>query len=72
MNNRVELAAVQPAQQLGRRHEVCELPLGEIVPLAIVAEMVADGHIRPACVVQRGDHIRPDKPGSTGHQQHAL
>ncbi len=54
-----------------RRHEVGELPLGEIAPLAVVAEVVADGHIRPARVVQRGDHVRSDKPGPAGHQQHA-
>ncbi len=38
MHHRVELAAVEPAQQVRRRHEVGELAAGEVAPFAVAAE----------------------------------
>ncbi len=38
MDDGVELAAVEPAQQVGRRHEIGELAGGEIAPFAVAAE----------------------------------
>ncbi len=70
MNDGIELAALQPAQQLRRRDEISQLALGQVAPLAIAAEMIADGHVRPPGVIQRGDHVRSDKPGPAGYQQH--
>ena len=53
----VELAAVQPDRQIRRRHDVGELSLGEIAPLAVGPEKVADDDIRPAGVVERSHDI---------------
>ena len=49
----VELAAVKPARQIRRRHEVGQLALGEIAPLAVGTEKVANGHIGPPRIVER-------------------
>ena len=71
MDYGIELAAVQPVRKLGGRHDVGELALGEVLPLAVMAEQVANHDIAPARVVQRGHDVRSDKTGATGHQQHA-
>ena len=63
---------LQPVHQFGRRHDVRELALGEIAPFAVVAEQVADRHVGPARVIQRGHDVRSDKTGATGHQQHDI
>jgi hypothetical protein len=62
--------AAEPAHQLGRRHDVGELPLGEVAPLALGAENIAHGDVGAAGIVESGDHVRPDKTGPAGHQQH--
>ena len=72
MDDGIQPAAFEPVLQFGRRHDVRELALGEIAPFAVMAEHVANGDIRAAGVVQRGDDVRSDKTGSTGHQQHSL
>jgi hypothetical protein len=38
MDHRVELAAVEPAPQIGRRHKIGELAAGKIAPFAVAAE----------------------------------
>ena len=52
MHHGVELAAVEPAQQVGRRHEVGELPAAEIAPLAVTAETIVDGNVGPPGLVE--------------------
>jgi hypothetical protein len=42
MDDGIEPAALQPVRQLGRRHDVRKLPLGEIAPFAVMAEQIAD------------------------------
>ena len=44
MHDRVELAAVEPAQQIGRRHEFDELAVREIAPFAVAAQHIVDGN----------------------------
>ena len=46
--------------------------LARFLPLAVMAEQVADHDVAAARVVQRGHDVRPDKTGATGHQQHAV
>jgi hypothetical protein len=72
MDHGIQSAAFQPIRQFGRRHNVRELPLGEIAPFAVVAEHVADDHVGTTRVVQRGHEVRSDKTGAPGHQQHSL
>ena len=36
MDDRLELAAVQPAHQFGRRHQIGDLALGQIAPFGVV------------------------------------
>ena len=57
-------------EQVGRRHHVGELPLGEIAPLAVGAEHVVDDDVGPPGLVQGRDHIRADKSGPAGDQKH--
>ena len=66
----VELAAVEPAQQIGRRHEFGELAAGEIAPFAVAAEHIVDGNVGAAGLVEARDHIRSDEAGPAGDQQH--
>ncbi|OIQ68225.1 hypothetical protein GALL_501860 [mine drainage metagenome] len=68
MDDGVQPAAVQPARQLRRRHDVGELTLGEIAPFAVVPEHVTHGDIGAARLIERGHDIRSDKTGTTGHQ----
>src|ERR1700676_5282659 len=70
MDHRVELAAVEPAHELRRRHEIGKLTAGEIAPLAVAAEHIADGNIGAPCLVEARDHVRTDEPGPAGDQQH--
>ena len=72
MDDGIEPAALEPVQQLGRRHEVGELALGEIAPFAVMAEHIANRDIGAAGVIQRGHDVRSDKTGASGHQQHAV
>ena len=51
--------------------DVGEPPLGEVAPLAVMAEQVAHHDVAAARVVQRGHDVRSDKTGAPGHQQHA-
>src|SRR5262245_28525336 len=70
MNDRVELAAVEPADQFAGRHHVGELAFTEIAPFAGVAERVVNYDVGPPGLVKAGDQIGPDEPGSAGDQQH--
>src|SRR5689334_22366614 len=71
MNHGVEVAPAQPRHQFGGRHEIGELPLGEIAPFATMAKHVADHDIRAAGIVERGHNVRSNKTGAAGHQQHS-
>ena len=66
----VELAAVEPGEQLAGRHHVGQLALGEIAPFAVAAEHVVDDDVAAAGLVQAGHDVRPDEPGPAGDQQH--
>ena len=66
MDHSVELAAVQPAHQVGGRHEVGQLALLEVAPLVVLAEQVIDNNIGSARLIETGDDIRPDKSGAAG------
>ena len=66
----VELAAVEPGEQVGGRHHVGQLTLGDIAPLAVGAEHVVDDDVGAARLVEAGHDVRPDKPGPAGDQQH--
>ena len=68
MHHRLELAAVEPAQQIGRRHEVGKLALGEVAPLAVAAEEIVDDDVGAAGLVEARHHIRSDEPGPAGDQ----
>jgi hypothetical protein len=70
MDDGIELSAVEPAEQVGRRHHIRDLTLGEIAPLAVAAEHVIDGDIGPPGLVQGRDHIRANKPGPACDQKH--
>ena len=59
-------------EQVGRRHDVGELALLQIAPLAVGAEHVVDDDVGAAGLVEARDDVRPDKPGPAGHQQHPL
>jgi hypothetical protein len=65
-----EMAAVEPAQKIGRRHEIGDLAIGEIAPLTVAAEKVVDGNVGAAGLVEARHHIRSDEPGPAGDQQH--
>ncbi len=64
MNDGLELAAVEPADQLAGRHDVGELPLTEIAPFAGVAEGIVDDNVSAPGLVKAGDQIGTDEPGS--------
>ena len=70
MNDGLELAVIQPADQLAGRHDVGELALAEIAPLAGIPERVVDDNISTSGLVQAGDQIGTDEAGSACDQQH--
>src|SRR5580698_984123 len=70
MDHRIELAAVEPWQQIGRRHEIGNLVCGEVVPFPVAAEKVVDGDVSASSLVEARDHVRPDKTGTAGDQKH--
>ena len=74
MDDGVELAAIKPRHQVGGRHDIGELSLGQVAPARIraFAEPVVDDDVGPAGLVQAGDDIRADEPGAAGDEQHAL
>ena len=57
-------------EQVGGRHHVGELALGEVAPLAVGAEHVVDDDVAAARLVEARHHVRPDEPGPAGDQQH--
>ena len=72
MDDGVELAVVEPVEQLRRRHHVGELPLAEVAPFLIAAEMIVDDDVGAPGLVQARDHVGPDEPGPAGDQKHPL
>ena len=70
MDHRVELAPVEPAEQVGRRHHVGDLALLQVAPLAVRAEPVVHGDVGAAGLVEARDHVRPDETRPAGHQNH--
>ena len=70
MHHRIELTAVEPAQQVGRRNEVSELAAGKVAPFTVVAQDIADGDVRAPGLIEARDYVRPDEAGPAGDQQH--
>src|SRR5689334_13626325 len=70
MNDGIELSPFEPLPQFRRRHEVGNLAAGQIAPFVLAAENVADRDIAASGLVEVGDHVRSDKPGAAGDQQH--
>ena len=54
--------------QVGGRHEIGDLALGEIAPFGVMAEHVIDDDIGAPGLVEAGDDIRADKAGAAGDQ----
>ena len=70
MDDGVELAAIEPGEQLGRRHDIGELALAEVAPFALAPRTsLTTMSVRPASL-RLGDQIRSDEPGPAGDQQH--
>ena len=70
MNHGVEPAALEPVHQFARRHEIGELALGEISPLAVMAEEIANDDIGAAGFVERRHDIRSDEARAAGDKKH--
>ena len=70
MNHRFELSPLKPLPQFRGWHELGNLPAGQIAPLVVAAENIADRDIGAPGLVEVGDHIRSDKSGPAGDQQH--
>ena len=61
MHDGVELAAVEPAHEVRRRHEIGELAGGEIAPFAVAAEAVIDDDVGARRLVEARHHVRSDE-----------
>src|SRR5436305_1651560 len=72
MDDRIKLAAGEPAEELARRDHIGELALAQVAPLALRAERIIDRDISPPGLVEAGDQIGPDEPGPAGDQQHPV
>ena len=70
MEDRAELAALQPAQKIGRRNGLGVAALVEILALGPV-DLVGDSDVADAALVQAGDQVRTDETGAAGDQDHA-
>src|SRR5947207_14328025 len=70
MDYRLEFSAFEPLPKFRRRNEIGNLPASEIAPFIVAAEHIADGDIGAPSPIEAGDHIRSDKPGPAGDQQH--
>ena len=68
----VELAARQPARQIGRRDEIGQPALLQVAPLAFGAEMVAHGDIAMPGLVEARHQVRSDEASPAGDQEHAV
>ncbi len=68
MHHGLELAPVEPTHELTRRHEIGDLPGGEIAPFACTAEEVIDGDIGAPGFIEARDDVRSDKTGRAGDQ----
>ena len=67
----IELAAREPAREIGRGDEIGQAALLQVPPLALGAEKVADGDIAMPGLVQRRHQVRSDEAGPAGDQEHA-
>ena len=68
MDDRIEFAAIEPADQFLGRHYVHELTLAEITPFAGTAERVVNHDIGPPGLIETGDQIGADETGTAGDQ----
>ena len=66
----VELAAVEPGEQVLGRHHVGELALRQIAPFAVRTEDIVDDDVAAAGLVEARHDVRADEPGPAGDQQH--
>ena len=70
VDHRVELAPVEPAEQVGRADHVGNLALLQVAPLAVRAEPVVHGDVGAAGLVEARDDVRSDESRPAGHQNH--
>jgi len=68
MNNGIELAALEPAEQVDRPDHVGELAFLQVAPLAVGAQAVIHRDVSAARLVEAGNHIRSDESRPAGHQ----
>ena len=68
MDHRVELAAIEPGDQILGRHHVRELALAEIAPFTGTAECVVNHDIGPPGLIEVGDQIGADETSPAGDQ----
>ena len=70
MDDGIELAALEPAEQLARRHHVGKLALAEIAPFLPAIERIVDHDVAVAGLVEARHHVRSDESGAAGDQKH--
>ena len=70
MHHGVELAALEPAQQVAGRHEFGQPAFRQVAPLLPGAENIVDRDVGAPGLVQARDHIRANEAGPAGDQQH--
>src|SRR5262249_20839222 len=70
MDDGLELAAVEPAHQLAGGYDIGDLALAEVAPFVRVAERIVDNNVGAPGLVQAGDQIGTDEPGSPLDHKH--
>ena len=68
MDDAIELAAVEPAEQIHGWDEIGELAFTQVAPLVIGPQRVIDHDIGAAGLVEARHHVRSDETGSAGDQ----
>jgi len=71
MDDCLKLAAIEPTNELARRHHVGDVAFAEIAPFTLFTERVVDHNVSPPRLVEAGDQIGPDEAGSASDQQHS-
>ena len=66
----VELAAIEPLEQVVRGQDIRYSPLPEVEPLLLGAEHVVHDDVGPPGLVEGRDHIRADESGPACDQEH--
>src|SRR5260370_6314658 len=72
MDDGIEPASLQPAEQLAGWHHIGKLALAEIAPFLSGIEGIVDHDVAVAGLVEAGHHVRPDESGAAGDQKHPV